>query len=163
MKNGIFFQEISADCSAFLHELTDPSLLRASAIPHDVSTQLRQQQIERLEKNVATLRRKQAEFNARMTEYISHLNRLIEGLTSDERPAPSSGNGAQDAGDGIHVRCQNCKAEESFPDLQFIFARESDESILQPTECYVSEAGAIKKGVFYCSSCGGEMLTIQVP
>ena len=168
MSKGIFFQEISDQGTDFLQELNDPALMRADRIPLEVSIQLRDNQIRKLEGNIETLRSKQSEFNRKMEEYITNLRRLIESLerangidsenASDSSPdvAPPS-----QQTNGIHVSCLKCEDQKTFPDLRIIFARESEESILTPTECYVAESGEIKKGVFFCSDCGGEMLTIR--
>ena len=65
------------------------------------------------------------------------------------------------ASPGTKVRCLNCETERNFRKLQIIFARESDESISTPTEVYVLERGALKKGHFACHTCGTDSLVIQ--
>lgn len=162
MSKGIFFQEISGDTSEFLHELSDPDLVRAQSIPSEVSARLRGAQVEKLQLNISTLRKKQAEFNRKMDDYVGNLERLIRSLESVTPAQTNAAPGVEGPeNQTTMVRCQNCEDERTFDDLNVLFARESEESIHQPTECYVSKSGEIKKGVFFCSSCGGETLTIQ--
>ena len=176
MSKGIFFQETSDAAAEFLHELNDPDLVRAQAIPRDVTLQLRREQIRKLEGNIETLREKQSQFNCKMEEYVTNLRRLIDGLhSSPDSQEETAGSPAESGGAavaepegpkseelmGVRVRCQQCEEERTFEHLQILFARESQDSIHQPTECYVTDAGTFKKGVFFCGNCGGEMLTIQ--
>jgi hypothetical protein len=171
MAKGIFFQEISDNSADFLHELSDPELVRARSIPQAVNAQLRKEQIRKLETNIETLREKQVEFNRKMEDYVTNLKRLIDSLRSTSRrdessaatPASEAATNESGPGSGVHVRCLVCENERTFDHLCILFARESDESIHQPTECYVTDSGTMKKGVFFCSTCGGEMLTIQAP
>ena len=172
MPRGIFFQELSAQASEFLHELADPDLVRARSLPPAVAAKLRTEQVRKLEANIATLREKQEQFNRRMEEYVVNLRRLIASLEvasrRDEGRDPSiDAVGPSDAGDaggacrGTRVCCQHCESERVFEEIRILFARESADSIHRPTECYVDDAGTIKKGVFFCSRCGGETLTIR--
>ncbi len=183
MAKRILFQEISDNSADFLHELNDPDLLRARSIPKSVTDQLRQQQARKLETNIATLRQKQIQFNQKMNDYVTGLQRLIGSLKAASGAADPSASGAADpfaavaAGSfgkaatledpalvgGVRVHCQGCECERTFDHLRMLFARESDESIHQPTECYVTDCGTIKKGTFFCETCGAEMLTIRSP
>ncbi len=162
MSKGIFFQEISSDTSEFLHELSDPDLVRAQSIPSEVSAHLRSAQVEKLQHNVETLRNKQNDFNRKMDDYVGNLERLIQSLESSKSSAAKAIDATLAEESSVtRVTCQSCEDQRTFDDLNVLFARESEDSIHQPTQCYVSKSGEIKKGVFFCSSCGGETLTIQ--
>jgi hypothetical protein len=161
MAQNIFFRELSADATEFLHELSDPELLRAREIPPEVAISLRREQVRKLEQNIATLRNKRAEFNRKMDEYVDVLRRLIASLESAGNRGGEPDCRAEGHGGGVLVRCVRCDDERAFDQLRILFARESADSIEQPTECYVCDAGVIKKGVFLCGRCGGESLTIR--
>jgi hypothetical protein len=155
----ILFRETNSDPGEFIHELNDPDLLRMRSLSPPASVQLRREQVARLERNIELLRAKQVEFNRKMDEYIVNLARLIEslekGIAADESRCPGEPHR------GTHVRCLRCQAQRTFRRLEIIVARESDDSLTSPTECYVSEMGKLKKGVFYCLSCGSEALVIR--
>jgi hypothetical protein len=157
----IQFQQTRCDSGDLLHELTDPGLLRARTLSTTVANELRRGQIAKLQENIRILRAKQAEFNAKMEQYVANLERLMDSIQRSiarelARSPTSAGSRA-----GTHVRCQGCQQERTFPELEVIFARESDESLNLPTQCYVSDQGRIKKGVFSCRRCGSEHLTIR--
>ena len=109
MDESIFFQESSSDSAEFLHELSDPNLLRPPSFSPAAAIQLRKEQVRKLQENIRVLRKKQAEFNDKMEDYIANLNRLIESLersiTTDLSRVPADGahSGA------THVRCLKCE------------------------------------------------------
>ncbi|MEM7234207.1 MAG: hypothetical protein AAF517_18660 [Planctomycetota bacterium] len=154
---SIFFEESSVRAEDFLHELNDPSLVQPAELDPELRERLRQTQVEKLRVNVLTLRRKQSEFHRKMEEYIANLEGLIAKIEKRDGP----GENPSDVGGSTFVRCTQCSSERTFTDFRVIFARESDEAMDSPTQCYVSEAGAIKKGLFACRSCGSSFLTIQ--
>lgn len=164
MKNAIYFQEISASAAEFLHELNDPDLVRVPNLSPEVTKLLRREQVAKLQKNIAMLQAKQTEFNNRMDEYISNLRRLIQGLErgmSKDAHAEAEEEQENENDSATLVQCFKCGKQRRFHDLTVIFARESEESFDNPTHCYVSEAGKIKKGVFSCRECGSESLMIR--
>ena len=61
----IEFLEVSQNASDFLHELSDPDLLRSRDIPNAVKLELRKHQISRLRATVSVLTAKREEFNRR--------------------------------------------------------------------------------------------------
>jgi hypothetical protein len=159
----IHFFEISATATDFLHELSDPSLLRNRRVPPLAAVELRRQQVEKLRQNIAVLTAKREEFNRKMTDYIGNLEKLVsclekriardlEGVHAAAAHAP---------GHGTSVRCLTCRTERLFRDLEIIFARESDESLSLPTEVYVLDEGVLKKGHFACKACGTGSLVIR--
>lgn len=157
MRRSIYFREISSQAAEFLHELDDPELLRMPHLAPDVRSQLRRAQVARIEESISLLRARQEEFNQKMEEYVANLRRLMTSLLAGARESQSS---PVEAG-GTRVRCPRCEREERFANLQILFARECADSFNSPTECYVSEDGEIKKGVFSCRECGGESLLIR--
>ena len=50
---------------------------------------------------------------------------------------------------------------DMFKEMQIVFARESDESLCLPTEVYVLEGSALKKGLFLCDACGPGNMVIR--
>ena len=158
----IQFQEVSTTAAEFLHELNDPSLLRSQKIPPLAAIELRKQQIQKLRENIAVLAAKREEFNRKMEDYIRNLEALIRSLEKTialEVERIDGGEGQP--GPATKVRCLSCETEAIFRDLQIIFARESDESIVLPTQVYVLTGGVLKKGHFTCGSCGTESLVIR--
>jgi hypothetical protein len=158
---AITFQKTSHQAAEFLHELNDPALVRLPHLSEDVIRQLRREQALKLEQNIATLRAKQVEFNRRMESYISNLRELVRNLESATEARRDESAGGRGQANGTHVRCTSCHAERTFHGLLVLFARDSDDAYNVPTECYVSEAGAILKGRFACRECGSEALTIR--
>lgn len=162
MKSKIRFQELSSTATEFLHELNDPDLVRAPNLAPAVVSLLRREQVEKLQQNIELLRRKQEEFNSRMEEYISNLRRLVESLqkkAAEEGALPPRRPPGYAA--GTVVNCSRCGCEERFSGLTVIFARESSDALDRPTQCYVSDEGKIKKGIFRCESCGSDALVIR--
>lgn len=155
--SGIDFHESDEKVADFIHELADPQLLRTASLPSRVVRELRKGQILRLERNIEVLLEKRREFNQKMDAYIENLRSLIESLAA----GGNAGEGTATVGGGTRVRCTHCDKERFFEELQVIFARESQETMDAPTECYVSCRGRIKKGVFRCLECGGDSLVIR--
>jgi hypothetical protein len=162
----IEFRELSSETSEFLHELSDPALVRPVELDREATIELRRQQIARLRQNITLLRIKQVEFHRKIEEYVTHIEDLIRSLVAApiEIAAEVVIGSATDAAavSGTRVVCSVCGSERTFPSLRVLFARESEDSIETPTVCYVSVEGRIKKGRFACDSCGEEALMIQV-
>lgn len=154
---AIIFRELSARATDFLHELDDPAIVRPGALSSDVAQLLRAEQVHRLRANIASLRERQREFNQKIEEYIDNLERLVASL---ERSPPSRGDHERPKTATL-VTCPSCRGEREFPELHVIFARESDESLTSPTDCYVSDRGRLVKGRFRCETCREEALTIR--
>ena len=158
----IEFQELSTEAGDFLHELNDPNLLKNREIPSRAKREFRKHQLTRLRATIAVLSAKREEFNRRMSEYIENLTRLVENL---EKSAQSDENlSAGTAREHLvqtRVQCMHCSTERSFDELKVLFAKESEESFSQPTELYVLDHGSLKKGHFFCSSCGTQSLVIK--
>lgn len=154
--DGIVFLELSSRAADFLHELSDPGVVRPEALAPEIVEELRAEQIARLRENIVSLRQRQDEFNRKIDEYVGNLERLIRSLEAAPENA-RNGRGRS----ATHVTCPRCAAERDFPHLRIIFARESDESFLSPTDCYVSDHGRLVKGRFRCTACGAESLTIR--
>ena len=159
----IEFQEVSANASDFLHELNDPNLLRNRDVPSAVKMELLEAQISRLRATILVLGAKREEFNRKMEEYIRNLTQLVATLEKsfqiDDRqtaPNPQTTHRAL-----TKVCCMHCAMERRFEGLKVVFARESEESLSQPTELYVLEHGSLKKGHFRCLKCGTESLVIK--
>ena len=161
MCQGILFEESSHEPREFLHELNDPDLLRARSIPRRAAVEIRRQQADKIVRNIEKLRAKQAEFNAKMDDYVGNLERMLEAL--ERRDAEDAAETKREPADarGTRVTCSACGAEEVFEHLDVLFARQSDDAFDAPTECYVSELGRIKKGVFCCGGCGSAGVTIR--
>jgi hypothetical protein len=158
----IKFQEVSSTATEFLHELSDPDLLRNRRIPPAAAIELRKQQVLKLQQNIVVLVGKREEFSRRMTEYIHNLEKLVRSLENGiSTDGEQAGESQTLASTGTKVRCLNCETERNFRKLQIIFARESAESMATPTEVYVLEGGSLKKGHFACRACGTESLVIQ--
>lgn len=169
MKSPIRFNELTSSTGEFLHEMNAPDLLRPGRLSQGVVRSLREEQVERLRRNISVLRHKQDEFNRRIDEYVANLEQLILGLerrSSDPAPPgresqrPRDGDPELDI--GTTVRCLRCGVSHHFDGLTVISARESDESLDSPTQCYVHLDGSLRKGVFRCESCGSEALQIRV-
>lgn len=160
---SIEFNELSADATEFLHELNDPNLLKNREIPSSAKLELRKHQVARLRATIEVLGAKRDEFVRRMEEYIGNLHQLVGELEKNvdveasDQPDPVSG----DPCSLTRVQCLHCSTERSFDKLKVIFARESEESFAQPTELYVLQAGALKKGHFVCNTCGTQNLVIK--
>lgn len=158
----IQFLETSTSPKDFLHELNDPNLLRAKALPPSARVELRRQQIVKLRENIKVLGSKRAELNRKIGDYIVSLQGLIASLEKTVRAEQDQHSEvAVVTPPGTQVRCLVCETERVFRDLQVIFARESDESLALPTEVYVLADGTIKKGRFACGACGTESLVIR--
>lgn len=159
----IQFQEISVRATEFFHELSDPGLLRSGEMPPRATLEIRKQQIARLRENILLLTAKREEFNRKMDEYIENLKALIRSL--EKNISRELKGGAQDAAaTGEHstlVRCLKCDSQRLFKEMQIVFARESDESLCLPTEVYVLEGSALKKGLFLCDACGPGNMVIR--
>ena len=159
----IEFQEVSANASDFLHELNDPTLLRNRDIPSAVKLELRRHQISRLSATISVLAAKREEFNRRMEEYVSNLGRLVATLEKSletDKVQPESGAPTKHP-TLTRVCCLHCETERRFEGLKVVCARESEESLTQPTELYVLDRGSLKKGHFRCLKCGTESLVIK--
>jgi hypothetical protein len=160
---GIYFEEVQANPADLIHDLADPEIGKMVPIPFTAAIALRRQQVARLEDNIVLLRRKQEEFNRRMEEYVQNIRALIgsieRSIAADERsPAPE---GRPAGASCTQVRCLGCGEEKVFDHLRVIAARESSESITQPTVLIVEDDGKIKKGTFACPKCGNENLLIR--
>lgn len=156
----IRFEETSVDAVDFLHELSDPGLLRSREMPESAKLELRRHQVARLRGTISVLVAKREEFNRRMDDYIANLSRLVEslelGLAGTDEPVESDPELAR-----TRVRCLHCEGERYFDELNVVFARESEDSLSEPTELYVLDHGALKKGHFRCTKCGCGSLVIQ--
>ncbi len=159
-QSRIFFEEVSGNAGDFLHELSDPNLLRNREIPVSAKTELRRHQVARLQATISVLSEKRREFNRRMDEYVQNLEKLVENLES-ELPIEPEAEDATDSSGCTRVCCLHCETERCFEELNVVFARESEESLEQPTELYVLEKGSLKKGHFRCVVCGTESLVIK--
>ena len=154
---SILFEEIKIDTALLLQEIGTPGLKRNVHLPQDVAKKLRKQQITRLEENIAVLRKKQEEFHQKMEDYIASLGGLINNLrqglkNKDEKPSDDSSNPRKRG--GTYVRCVGCGAEQDFPAVDILFAREPEDMFSKPIEVIVQEDGKLKKGVFRCPRCG---------
>jgi hypothetical protein len=162
-RERIEFEEVSSRAKDFLHELNDPSLLRAKNLPPEVSVEIRRQQILKIQENISVLLAKREEFNRRMDEYMENLKSLMRsierGLEDETKRVLPRGDSTDGA--ATMVRCLNCDTQRVFKDLQVVFARESEESFMKPTEVYVLSDRRLKKGRFRCASCGAENLLIR--
>ena len=127
------------------------------------SIQLRRQQVARLQENISILAAKRREFNRRMEDYIQNLTSLIRSIEKGISAETERLHGITETRtcEATRVRCLGCESETIFKGLQVIFARESDESITVPTEVYVLDGNALKKGHFSCMSCGPDSLVIR--
>ena len=161
----IEFQEVSQNASDFLHELNDPDLLRSREIPSAVKLELRTHQISRLRATVSVLTAKREEFNRKMEEYVGNLQRLVATLEAkaDDDDGSGAAPPASESTDPTFTRvsCLRCETERRFDGLKVVFARESEESLTEPTELYVLESGSLKKGHFQCLKCGTGSLVIK--
>lgn len=163
VETRIQFQEISVRATDFFHELSDPALLRGGEMPPRATVELRKQQIARLRENILLLTAKREEFNRKLDEYIENLKSLIRSLerSISRELRRSSQDSDPSTAHATLVRCLSCDHERVFKHMQVIFARESDESISLPTEVYVLDGTALKKGLFRCDSCGAGNLVIR--
>ena len=162
-KQSIQFEEISTSATDFLHELNDPSLLRAADISPKVAVELRKQHLLKLRENIDVLTAKRTEFNRKIEEYIQNLKALIRNVEKSIATAVEklSKLEAETHPQATLVRCLCCDTQRIFRDLQILFARESDESLSLPTELYVLQGEIFKKGRFRCGTCGDENLLIR--
>lgn len=159
----IRFQETSATATDFLHELNDPALLKAREMPAQAVVALRRKQIHRLRENIVLLTAKREEFNRKLDDYIENLRNLIRAIENGirdelEMAARSAAEGEPKA---TVVRCLSCDAQRVFKDIQVLYAKESDDSLEEPTAVYVLEGTTLKKGHFVCDSCGEGHLVIR--
>ena len=156
---SIRFEEISANTSELLQEMTLPGLKRSGRLPAHTAAELRKHQIARLEENIQILRKKQAEFHRKMEDYIGSIRNLIDNLRRG--PASPESAGAPENFMGTLVRCVGCGAEKEFPDVEVLFAKEPEDFLTQPTEVIVQQQGQLKKGIFKCPNCGDCNITIR--
>ena len=162
MDSDILFEELSADAEKFLHELEDPDLVRNRKLPPSVTVELRREQVKRLERIIRQLRAKQEEFNQKIEDYVANLRRLAASLERRvHRDLQDTTVRRNSSEKGTLVSCLSCSSEKTFERIAVLFARESDESLHRPTQCYVSDTGRIKKGIFRCTRCGSGSLTIR--
>ena len=163
MSDAIIFEVLSSDSDEFIHEFAEPGTLRLPTVSQEASTEVCRGQIKKLRQNILHLRSQQALLNEKIEDYVRHVGALIEQLESDlsVRGELTAVVGEQNDRSGTTVKCLSCDHEKHFPDLEIIFARESDESLLKPTQCYVRDASTIKKGIFRCLRCGGQALMIR--
>jgi len=163
VKPKIEFQETAVSATDFLHELNDPNLLRNCTVPPRVAVELRKQQVHRLRENISVLTAKRDEFIRKMENYIENLRALIRSIERnlEVEIQSESDHDAQVDSQTTLVRCMSCDAQALFKELRIIFARESEESLSRPTEVYVLDGSALKKGFFCCRSCGAENLVIR--
>ncbi len=95
----------------------------------------------------------------------SFKQRLVATLEvkPDDDDGPGAAPGASESTDLTFTRvtCLRCETERRFDGLKVVFARESEESLTRPTELYVLESGALKKGHFQCLKCGTGSLVIK--
>ncbi len=163
--SAIYFKETSSKAGDFLHELNDPKLLKNRDIPDTAKIELRRHQVARLRSTIDVLKAKRDEFNRRMDDYIGNLTKLANELSSGVTNGDTENDADGEATDShcilTRVHCLHCSAEKCFEQIKVVFARESEESLSTPTELYVLDHGAFKKGHFCCEKCGTEGLVIK--
>ena len=153
--SGIFFEELTANPADLLFELTRPEYATRKTMSPATAEFLRNQQALRLEGNIASLRKKQEEFNRKMEEYIQSLRSLINSLT------PPADGVAKSRPGGTHVSCLGCGSIKVFSDIQVISSLGLPVSVPRPLELIVATGETIKKGIFHCPTCGNSHLIVR--
>ncbi len=155
----IVFEEITIATGKLMQELASPEARKNRKVPFPVASQLRQHQITRIEENIQVLRRKQAEFNKKMEDYVQSLESLLKSL-QEGGDAQADSEDLEDPG-GTYVRCIGCGLERQFEEVHVLVALEPEDYLAEPTEVIVQKEGELKKGLFKCPQCGNSNMTIR--
>ena len=158
-QKGIVFEEANLGPEDFLNRLTEPGQIKRKVLPPGSAQAIHRRQLARLQKNIEVLRKKQKEFNQKIEEYVGSLESLILNFNRSMVHESPPGEGSLPG--GTRVRCINCGREKVFEKMLVLLARDSTESITQPTALIVDDGGEIKKGTFRCPTCGNYQFQIQ--
>ncbi len=157
---GIEFDDLGGgqtSWSSILKEAQARGLATAD-VPPAVQERVRLEQIHALRTNVAMLKHKQEEFNARIEAYTGEIEKLVSTIAAmPKTDLPQEAGGAV-----LVVRCVGCGREREFPGFSVLRAFAPESPLDAPTELWVHTEEGLRRGAFRCPECGPSSLAVKI-